>query len=67
MNVEIGAEAEQFPEKEYINGIAFAVCLILAQGASSLECISTDQPDKDQCSKHQRSADQRLSTSTKIG
>ena len=31
------------------------------------ECISTDQPDKDQCSEHQRSADQRLSTSTKIG
>jgi hypothetical protein len=26
MNVEIGAEATQFPEKEYINGIAFAVC-----------------------------------------
>jgi hypothetical protein len=25
MNVEIGAEAEQFPEKEYISGIAFAV------------------------------------------
>jgi hypothetical protein len=25
MNVEIGAEAVQFPEKEYINGIAFAV------------------------------------------
>jgi hypothetical protein len=25
MNVEIGAEAEQFPEKEYINGIAVAV------------------------------------------
>jgi hypothetical protein len=25
MNVEIGAEAELFPEKEYINGIAFAV------------------------------------------
>jgi hypothetical protein len=25
MNVEIGAEAAQFPEKEYINGIAFAV------------------------------------------
>jgi hypothetical protein len=25
MNVEIGAEATQFPEKEYINGIAFAV------------------------------------------
>jgi hypothetical protein len=28
MNVEIGAEAAQFPEKEYINGIAFAVHLI---------------------------------------
>ncbi len=25
MNVEIGAEAAQFPEKEYINGIAIAV------------------------------------------
>jgi hypothetical protein len=25
MNVEIVAEAVQFPEKEYINGIAFAV------------------------------------------
>jgi hypothetical protein len=25
MNVEIGAEAAQFPEKEYINGIPFAV------------------------------------------
>jgi hypothetical protein len=25
MNVEIGAEAAQFPEKEYINGIAFVV------------------------------------------
>jgi hypothetical protein len=25
MNVEIGAEAAQFPEKEYIDGIAFAV------------------------------------------
>jgi hypothetical protein len=27
MNVEIGAEAAQFPEKEYINVIAFAVHL----------------------------------------
>jgi hypothetical protein len=26
MNVEIGAEAVQFPDKEYINGIAVAVC-----------------------------------------
>jgi hypothetical protein len=29
MNVEIGAEAAQFPEKEYINGIAFAVYIHL--------------------------------------
>jgi hypothetical protein len=29
MNVEIGAEAALFPEKEYINGIAVAVCLLL--------------------------------------
>jgi hypothetical protein len=28
MNVEIGAEAAQFPEKEYINVIAVAVCPI---------------------------------------
>jgi hypothetical protein len=27
MNVEIGTEAAQFPEKEYINGIFVAVCL----------------------------------------
>ncbi len=29
MNVEIGAEAAQFPEKEYINGIAVAVHALL--------------------------------------
>jgi hypothetical protein len=29
MNVENGAEAAQFPEKEYINGIAFAVQAVL--------------------------------------
>ncbi len=28
MNVEIGAEAAQFPEKEYISGIFLAVCLV---------------------------------------
>ncbi len=27
MNVEIGTEAAQFPEKEYINGIFLAVCI----------------------------------------
>jgi hypothetical protein len=26
MNVEIGTEAAQFPEKDYINGIFLAVC-----------------------------------------
>ncbi len=26
MNVEIGTDAAQFPEKEYINGISVAVC-----------------------------------------
>jgi hypothetical protein len=30
MNVEIGAEAALFPEKEYINGIAVAVRLKIA-------------------------------------
>jgi hypothetical protein len=29
MNVEIGAEAARFPEKEYTKGIAFAVCELL--------------------------------------
>jgi hypothetical protein len=29
MNVEIGAEAAQFPEKKYINGIAVAVRVTL--------------------------------------
>jgi hypothetical protein len=31
MNVEIGTEAAQFPEKEYINGIAVAVHAFKAQ------------------------------------
>jgi hypothetical protein len=30
------------------------------------EYTCTDQPDEDHCSKHQRSPDQRLSTSIKI-
>ncbi len=29
VNVEIGAEAALFPEKEYINGILVAVCAFL--------------------------------------
>jgi hypothetical protein len=29
MNVEIGTEAAQFPEKEYINGIFLAVHVVL--------------------------------------
>ncbi len=31
MNVEIGAEAALFPEKEYINGIAIAVWRVRSQ------------------------------------
>jgi hypothetical protein len=31
MNVEIGAETAQFPEKEYINGIAVAVWTIICK------------------------------------
>jgi hypothetical protein len=34
MNVEIGAEAAQFPEKEYINGIAVAVWVCLQQAST---------------------------------
>ncbi len=29
MNVEIGTEAAQFPEKEYISGIFLAVCAVI--------------------------------------
>jgi hypothetical protein len=29
MNVEIGAEAALFPEKEYVNGIAVAVLFLI--------------------------------------
>jgi hypothetical protein len=46
MNVEIWAEAALFPEKEYINGIALAVCLlsffvrdILALTTNDLYCV----------------------------
>jgi hypothetical protein len=34
MNVEIGAEAALFPEKEYINGITVAVYRELGRGQS---------------------------------
>jgi hypothetical protein len=40
MNVEIGAEAALFPEKEYINGIAVAV-----QCTTSSYCLSCVGPD----------------------
>jgi hypothetical protein len=33
MNVEIGTEAAQFPEKEYINGIFVAVQDVLTDGS----------------------------------
>jgi hypothetical protein len=37
MNVEIGAEAPLFPEKEYIKGIAVAVCMYREMGGVSWE------------------------------
>jgi hypothetical protein len=39
MNVEIGAEAALFPEKEYINRIAVAV-----QGRAKISCASMASP-----------------------
>ncbi len=36
MNVEIGTEAAQFPEKEYINGIFLAVQLFLYEGKTQI-------------------------------
>jgi hypothetical protein len=41
MNVEIGAEAAQFPEKEYINGNAVAVC-VAANNDTSLSHIQEE-------------------------
>jgi hypothetical protein len=45
--VEIGSEAAQFPEKEYINGIAVAVCLHYLSDV--LYCINT--PRRIHCKK----------------
>ncbi len=39
MNVEIGAEAALFPEKEYINGIAVAVCAELILSALNFSSL----------------------------
>jgi hypothetical protein len=40
MNVEIGAEAAQFPEKEYINGIAVAALVIVGILSSRIQYYS---------------------------
>ncbi len=37
MDVEIGTEAAQFPEKEYINGIFFAVSVLGELGIDKLD------------------------------
>ncbi len=39
MNVEIGAEATQFPEKEYINGIAVAVYISRPTSCKKIKSI----------------------------
>jgi hypothetical protein len=43
MNVEIGAEAEQFPEKEYISGIAVAVYMRLRATTACLFTLTGDR------------------------
>ncbi len=40
MNVEIGAEAAPFPEKEYINGIAVAVYTPFLFRSAQLHLVS---------------------------
>jgi hypothetical protein len=47
MNVEIGAEAALFPEKEYINGIAVAVH---HRGPSP--CVKSETHTKRQATQH---------------
>ncbi len=42
MNVEIGAEAAQFPEKEYINGIAVAVHRSVMEATSACRTGCSD-------------------------
>jgi hypothetical protein len=39
MNVEIGAEAALFPEKEYINGIAVAVWYLPGYNSGFVGCF----------------------------
>ncbi len=38
MNEEIGTEAAQFPEKEYINGIFLAVCVSIGRVDTRIVC-----------------------------
>jgi hypothetical protein len=58
MNVEIGAEAVLFPEKEYINGIAVAVYVAGRWGQikseSVLGCIEKPRNDKNLFHSHKR-------------
>jgi hypothetical protein len=45
MNVEIGTEATQFPEKENINGIFLAVCNTANDIFETSYCRVTDLPE----------------------
>ncbi len=44
MNVEIGTEAAQFPEKEYTNGIFFAVSNKITSVSFTFKIGSQSQP-----------------------
>jgi hypothetical protein len=44
MNVEVGAEAALFPEKEYIKGIFVAVCTLICNWYDSAIVIELNVP-----------------------
>ncbi len=43
MNVEIGTEAAEFPEKEYINGIFLAVYIYKSSGCRKSGIVRSEQ------------------------
>ncbi len=63
MNVEIGTEAALFPEKEYINGIAVAVCSFCSAANSAFfaedfsSCSVEDDVDLDKTFRNDATPD----------